>query len=146
MEGILLLPELELADVGGGATLQVVKRQHGGAKAPTGKKKRGRKKSAQAATFDRQVEARSKLSYKEKKSMLDSCSRPQEEMSLREFEEEMQEEGVDWIQEAKAIEEEKKYRKEIEKYKVPLYGNLKPYEKPDDSVRLMSMNVNCLSL
>ena len=38
---------------------------------------------------------------------MDSRSRPQEEMTLREFEEEMQEEGVDWVQEAKAIQEEK---------------------------------------
>ena len=29
---------------------------------------------------------------------------------------------------------------------MPLYGTLKPHEKPDDSVRLMSINVNCLSL
>lgn len=67
---------------------------------------------------------KSKLTYKERKSILDSRSQPQEEMTLREFEEEMQEEWIVLGLEAEAVQAKKEYRKEIEKSKVPLYGNL----------------------
>ena len=42
--------------------------------------------------------------------------------------------------------EEQKYKVEIAKSSEPLYGNLRPCDTKDDSVRLMSVNVNCLSL
>ena len=72
----------------------------------------------------RQAQMKSKLTYKERKSILDSRSQPQEEMTLREFEEEMQEEWIVLGLEAEAVQAKKEYRKEIEKSKVPLYGNL----------------------
>ena len=41
---------------------------------------------------------------------------------------------------------EEEYKKEIEEYKVPLYGTLSPIVKADESVRFMSINVNSLSM
>ena len=84
-KGLLLPPELALAEVGGDATLQVVKRHHGGATNSTGKKKRGRKKSSQRAALYRQAQMKTKLTYKERKLILDSRSQPQEEMTFCEF-------------------------------------------------------------
>ena len=43
------------------------------------------------------------------------------------------------------VDKEKKYREEIEKSMVPLYGTLKPGIKALNSLRFMLMNVNCLA-
>ena len=46
----------------------------------------------------------------------------------------------------KGYKAEQVYKKIIEAYKVPLYGDLKPCKKVEDTVRLMSININCLTM
>ena len=77
--------------------------------------------------------------------MMESRSWPDNEMSYGEFEEYMATEvGHEDLEEAAKKEEE--YKKEITTFKVPIYGNLHPTMKADDSIRFMSINVNYLSM
>ena len=73
-----------------------MRRQQGRAKKPKGNKSRGKKKVKM-----------SRLSYQEKKKLLDSCDPRNAEMSFQEFEEEMQDSRIDWVTESKAIQEER---------------------------------------
>ena len=57
----------------------------------------------------------SRLSYQEKKKLLDSCDPHNAEMSFQEFEEEMQNSRIDWATESKVIQEKRKYKEEITK-------------------------------
>merc|ERR1712115_80928 len=133
-KGTTLPGELALSDVEPGTTLQVVTRQRGGAKKPKGNKSRGKKKVKM-----------SRLSYQEKKKLLDSRDPRNAEMTFQEFEEEMQDSQIDWVTEGKATQEEREYREEIAKSTETTYGNLRPCDKEDDSVRLMSITGNCLT-
>ena len=73
-------------------SLELVTRQQGGAKKPKGNKPQGKKKVKM-----------SRLSYQEKKKLLDSRNPRNAEMSLQEFEEKMQDSRIDWATESKAI-------------------------------------------
>ena len=76
-KGTTLPGELALSNIESGTTLQVVTRQQGGAKKPKGNKSRGKKKVKM-----------SRLSYQEKKKLLDSQDPCNAEMSFQEFKEE----------------------------------------------------------
>ena len=70
----------------------------------------------------------------------------QEETSFKEFEESMEHTKTMYKGEVKSLKAEQAYKKKIEAYKVLLYGDLKSCKKADDIVRLISINVNCLSM
>ena len=114
-----------------------MKRQQGGAKKPKGNKSRSKKKTKM-----------SKLSYREKKKFLDPRNLREAKMTFRKFEETMQDSRIEWDTESQsqAILEEQKYKAEIAKSSEPTYDNLQLCDKKDGSVRLMLVNVNCLSL
>ena len=67
-------------------------------------------------------------------------------MGFEEFEENMATEASHEDLEEAAKKEEKYKRSEIAKSKVPIYGNLHPTMKAEDSIQFMSVNVNCLSM
>ena len=105
---------------------------------------RGRKKSAQRATAHQQAKERSELTYRETRELMDARSRPMEDISFTEFNEAWQDKMSETELSA-AVGKETEYKEEIEKCKVPLHGTLKPGIKALDSLRFMSMNVNCLA-
>lgn len=99
----------------------------------------------QRAAARRKAVAALECFYNKTKRMMESRNRPNEEFNYGEFEEYMATEADrEDIKEAEKEKEE--YKEEIEGYKVPLYGTLSPIVKADDSVRFMSINVNCLSM
>ena len=55
--------------------------------------------------------------------------RRQEEKSFKEFEESMEHMKTTYETKVKGLKVEQAYKKKIQAYKVPLYGNLKPYKK-----------------
>ena len=75
---------------------------------------------------------------------MDARSQPLEDISFGEFNEAW-EGKMTGAEIHAALDKENEYREEMVKSKVPLYGNLKPGVKAEDSVRFMSMNVNCLA-
>ena len=130
---------------GGSSTLRGGKKK--GAATSTGgkKKKRGTKKEAQRAAFHRDAKYRLELAYEERTAMMES-GRRHEEKSFKEFEESMEHRKTSHKTLRKGLKAEQAYKKKIEAYKVPLHGGLKPYKKADGIVRLMSININCLSM
>ena len=72
--------------------------------------------------------------------------RRQEEKSFKEFEESMEHTKTTYETKVKGLKVEQAYKKKIEVYKVPLYGDLKPCKKAEGIVRLMSIIINCLSM
>ena len=145
--GIRLPPELSLSDLWDGISVTLGKGMQGGAGCLSwgGKKKRGRKKSAQRAAARRKAVAAEMRFYDETKRMIEARNRPHEEFNYGEFEEYMATEA-DKEDFEEAAKKEEEYRQEIAKYEVPLYGTLSPTKKADDSIRFMSINVNCLSM
>jgi len=145
--GIPLHPALGLDSLWDGITITMAKGMLGGAGFPSWgeRKKRGRKKSAQQATQKRKANEATDCFYEETKRMMESRKRPKEEMGFGEFEEYMATEASEEDLE-EAAKKEEEYKREIAKAKVPIYGTLHPTMKADDSVRLMSVNVNCLSM
>ena len=157
-EGLPLPPEIELILVGNSATLMVTRGMHGGAATLSGgkkkgaatlnggkKKKRGKKKAAQRVANYRDAKHRSELLYEERTTMMEG-GQHQEEMSFKEFKESMKHIETTHETRAKGYKAEWAYKKEIETYKVPLYDNLKPCKKVEDIMRLMSININYLSM
>ena len=146
-KGIPLHPALGLDSLWDGITITMAKGMLGGAGIPSWgeKKKRGRKKSAQQAARKRKANAAADRFYEETKRMMESRKRPKDEMGFGEFEEYMATEASEEDLE-EAAKKEEEYKREIAKAKVPIYGTLHPTMKADDSVGLMSVNVNCLSM
>ena len=77
--------------------------------------------------------------------MIELQKRPNNKFNYGEFEEYMATEA-DWEDIKEAAKTEKEYKKQIEEYKVPLYGTLSPIVKADNRFRFMSININCLSV
>ena len=146
-DGIPLHPALGLDSLWDGITITMAKGMLGGGGLLSWgeKKKRGRKKSAQRAARKRNAKAAADRFYEETKRMMESRSRPDDEMGYGEFEEYMATE-VSHEELEEAAKKEEEYKSEIAKAKVPIYGTLHPTMKADDSVRFMSVNVNCLSM
>ena len=145
--GIPLPPALRLDSLWDGITITMAKGMHGGAGLLSWgeRKKRGRKKSAQRAARKRNAKAAADRFYEETKRMIEFRSRPDDEMGYGEFEEYMATEvSHEDLEEAAKKEEE--YKCKIAKSKVPIYNTLHPTMKADNSVRFMSVNVNCLSM
>ena len=74
--------------------------------------------------------------------MMESRSKPNEEVSLREYEEEMEDMPAELLRKAQTagVKAEEAYKKKLKKWKVPLYGTLKTNVKREDSIRVMSVN------
>ena len=72
---------------------------------------------------------------------MEARSRPTEDVSFREYEEEMEDQVLS-LSKAKdaGLLAERAYEKKLEKWKVPIYGNLKMKAKVDDSISLMSVS------
>ena len=71
--------------------------------------------------------------------------RRQEETFFKEFEQLMEHTKTTHETQVKGLKVEQVNKKKSETYKVPLYGNLKPCKKAEEIVRLISININCMS-
>lgn len=81
------------------------------------------------------------------KNIMESRSRPNEEVSFRECEEEMEEQEHALLKAKVAgIIAKKEYEKKLKKLKVPIYGNLRMHGKTTDCIRLISVNINGISM
>ena len=106
--------------VGNGATLEVMRGMRSGAATLVVETRRN--------VVRRRLHSAHELLYKERKAIIEGRRRPQEAMSFRKFEETM-EEITTYVTRMKGSQAEQAYRKKIEQYKVPLYGDLKPGKK-----------------
>ena len=140
-------PSLELGDFEGKELLVTEMKQGGGPAQGNKGRKRGSKGSARRAAKQR-LKVQSKLKYDEVKRMMESRSKPNEEVSLREYEEEMEDMPAELLRKAQTagVKAEEAYKKKLEKWKVPLYGTLKTNVKREDSIRVMSVNPNGLTM
>ena len=139
-------PSLELGDFEGKELLVTEMKKGGGPTSGNKVRKRGGKGSARRAAKQR-LKKQTKLMYDEVKQMMESRAKPNEEVSLREYEEEM-EDVPELLRKARIAGAVAKdaYKKKLKKWKVPLYGNLKTNVKREDSIRVMSVNPNGLSM
>ena len=148
IDGLPTFPTLRLGLLGDGVEFQVLNTLHGGGSDKGGRsRKRGGKGSAKRAAKNRS-NMRQTLLYEEVKGIMEARSRPNEEVSFREYEEEMEEQMFS-LSKAKdaSLLSERAYEKKLEKLKVPIYGNLRRIEaKPDDCIHLMSVNVNGIAM
>ena len=78
---------------------------------------------------------------------MEARSCPNKEVSFREYKEEMevQERSLSKAKVAGLI-AEKEYENKLKKMKVPIYGNLRMHGKATKSVRMMSVNINGMSM
>ena len=92
---------------------------------------------------------RQTLLYSDVKNIMESRSRPNEEVSFREYEEEMEARELSLsLSKAKVagLIAEKEYESKLKKMKVPIHGNLKMHGKASDSICVMSININGISM
>jgi len=110
----------------------------------TKKRARNIQSSRRAAKF-RANTLKSKLSHEDTLEIMDRRENPNEEVLEREVDE-----LVDSMEEdpksARAFAAQETFRQSLARKKVPRYGNLDPRHKQDESVRLMSLNINGLSM
>ena len=147
VDGLPLPPTLRLGLLGEEAKFHVSSAKHGGGPENAGKRrKRGGKGSSVRAAKHRS-KMRQTLLYEEVKEIMNARSNTNEEVSFREYEEEMadQECFLSTAKEAGFL-AEKEYANKLEKLKVPIYGNLRMHGKASDSIRMMSINVNGMSM
>ncbi|EJK52740.1 hypothetical protein THAOC_27956, partial [Thalassiosira oceanica] len=109
-------------------------------------KKRARtiQSSRRAAKFRANI-LRSKLSHEDTLEVMDRRENPNEEVLEREVDDLVESMETDPTS-ARAFAAQEKFRQTLAKKNVPRYGTLDPQHKQDESIRLMSLNINGLSM
>ena len=87
------------------------------------------------------------LLFNKVKEIMEARSCPNKEVSFREYKEEMevQEHSLSKAKVTGLI-AKREYENKLKKMKVPIYGNLRMHGKATDSIRLMSININRMSM
>ena len=147
IDGLPICPTLRLGLLGDGVEFQVMSAmQGGGFKKPTKGRKRGGKGGAARAGRYRSCKKQALL-YNDVKTIMEARSRPKEEVSFQEYEDEMeaQEFALSKVKVAGLI-AKKEYKNKLKKMKVRIYGNLRMHGKASDSIQMMSVNINGMSM
>ena len=145
-----MLPLGRFPTLGDGVELHVRCGMRGGGTKRSGNDNKGRKRGAKGAARRAGLYMETKrqtLLYSKIQEIMEARSRPNEEVSFREYEEEMEDQLRYLSKEQKAgLIAEEEYAKKLKRLKVPIYGNLRINSKANDSIRLMSLNINGLSM
>ena len=147
IDGLPTCPTLRLGLLGDGVELQVMSAMQGGGfkKPKEGRKRGGKGGAARAGRY--RARKKQALLYNDVKSIMEARSRPNDEVSFQEYEDEMEarEFALSKVKVAGLI-AEKEYENKLKKMKVPIYGNLRMHGKASDSIRVMSVNINGISM
>ena len=114
----------------------------GGGGKPTSSKS---KQSARRAARYRDNKRRTTLSHGDTLELMERRSNKNEEVLEQEVDELVKEKDNSAVA-ARATIQEAAFSREIAKRKVPIYGTLDPRQKPEETVRVMSLNINGLNM
>ena len=131
IEGQPFAQEADLERLDEGAKILVARKKQGGS---------GKKGSARQSVIDRTR----KLTFKETKRLMAVRSSQNKDLLFREYKQGMEEETN--LSDPVGMVVEEAYEKKLEKKRVKLHNTLKTNVKKDDSIQVMSLNINGINM